>query len=144
MASSKPTKQEAEQLIRAQKIISTPISWKSFLGNWRLEANALEPKSNTMLKLQGYIGRDNYSFAVLFRNCPIRKYTKHRRHKFRGQVYIVPHKHLWDEVNGDREVFIPNDIGPNDNINDQFLDFYKECNIVLRGGYQRVVYELGR
>lgn len=64
MASEKPTKKDADDLIRARKIISASVSWKSFLGNWRLEAKALEPRTNTILKLTGYIGRTNYSFCL--------------------------------------------------------------------------------
>jgi hypothetical protein len=144
MASCIPTKQEAEKLIGARKIISASVSWKSFMGSWRLEAKALEPESNAMLKLLGYIGKDNYSFTLLYVECPIRKYTKHDKHKFQGKVCRVPHKHTWDEINWDAEIYIPTDINPTDDINDQFLDFCRECNIELSSGYQRLVYELGR
>jgi hypothetical protein len=144
MTLPKPTKEDAEQLINARKIISGSISWKPVGGIWRLEAKALEPGTNTILKLNGYIGTNNYSFALLHKNCPIRKFTKHDKHKFNGIICRVPHKHLWSELTEDKEIYVPVDINPQDNINKQFLDFCRECNIELKGGYQPVLYEFGR
>lgn len=144
MAGDKPTKQDAEDLIKARKIVSASVTWKSFLGNWRLEATALEPKSNTILRITGYIGKHNYSFCLLHRNYAIRKYTKHDKHRFKGKVFREPHKHKWSEINDDSEVYVPTDIDPQANINNQFLAFCRECNIELKGSYQPVIYEFGR
>lgn len=144
MASDKPTEQEVEKLIRTRKIVSASVTWRSFLGTWRLEATALEPISNNILRITGYIGRHNYSFCLLYKNYPVRKYTKHDKHKYKGKVYTVPHKHKWSLEEEDAEVYIPTDIDPKWNINEQFLAFCKECNIDLVGSYQPVVYEFGR
>ena len=144
MANEKPTEQEAERLIKARKIVSASVTWKSENGSWRLEATALEPKSNTILRITGYIGKHNYSFCVLHRNYTIRKYTKHFRHKYKDKIYTEPHKHKWNEREDDAETYIPDDIDPKANINDQFLAFCKECAIDLKGNYQRVLYELIR
>lgn len=141
--SSKLTRAEADILVKSKKVVSASATWKSIGGAWRLETAVLEPKSDSILRLTGYIGT-NYSFSLLYRNYPIRMFTKHHKHMFQGEVYRVPHKHIWSEITETAEVYIPNDINPKDNINDQFLDFCKECNIDLKGGYQRVVYEFRR
>lgn len=140
---SKLTRTEADALVKARKVISASTCWKSVNGSWRLEATVLEPKSDSILRLTGYIGT-NYSFSLLYRNYPIRMFTKHHKHLFQSKEYRVPHKHIWDEVTETAEVYIPDDINPNDNINDQFLDFCRECSVELKGGYQPVVYEFGR
>ena len=144
MATLKPTRSEADELIAARKIITSSITWKTDREFLRLEAKALEPERQAIFRLVGCIGKRNYSFCLLYRNFPIRKFTKHAKHRFQGEEIEEPHKHVWDEVTNSSEVYIPDDINPNDNLNDQFLAFCHECNIELRGGYQRVIYELRR
>lgn len=140
--SSKITKQEADKLVAEKKIITSSVVWKPSGNNhWRLEARALTRNTKEILLLKGFIGRDNYSFALLYNNIPIRKYTKHQRHFWKGQFFTEPHKHIWDENTEDKEVYIPNDINPNDNISNQFLAFCRECNIEIKGGYQDFLME---
>jgi hypothetical protein len=142
MPTSTLTKNEADNLIKIRKIVSASVSWFPCInGSWRLDVKALAQEAHSFLIIKGCIGKDNYSFALLFNNTPIRKYTKHAMHKFQNQIIIEPHKHTWDEEFEDKKVYIPNDINPKDNINDQFLAFCKECNIELLGGYQSVLYE---
>jgi len=140
--SSKITRQEADKLVKAKKTISASVAWKSFgKGIWRLETKALVQQTKEILLIKGYIGRDNYGFVLLYNNLPIRKYTKHHRHIWKGQVFTEPHKHIWDEETEDKEVYIPNDIDPNQDVSNQFLAFCRECNIEIKGGYQTFLLE---
>ena len=145
MSPSKPTKAEADQLVAARKVVSAPVTWASTpSGSWRLEAKALAIEPRAVFILKGTIGRRNHSFALLYQKYPIRKYTKHYRHRVGKKVFTEPHKHIWDEQQGDRDAYVPDSIDPADNINDQFLSFCRECNIELVGGYQSVMYGLAR
>lgn len=55
-------------------------------------------------------------------------------------VYTEPHKHRWDEILEDKVgAYIPSDIDPKSDINEQFLAFCKECNIELVGAYQPIM-----
>ncbi len=135
--SAKPTKLEADQLVATRKVVSAPVTWTSEVKDtWRLQTKALAPTFKAAFRLVGYVGKRNYSFALLYNNYPIRRYTKHHRHPFGNKVFIDPHKHIWDEHNEGRDAYIPEDINPDDDINEQFLAFCKECNIDLIGGYQ--------
>jgi hypothetical protein len=139
MASLIPTEKEVEALLKERKIVTASISWSpSINGGWKLEARVLAPDTKELFSLRGMIGKDNYSFALLYKNYPIRKYTKHRSHKFLGVRITQPHKHKWNELSRDAEVYIPTDIDPNQNKNEQFLAFCKECNVEILGGYQIV------
>lgn len=99
-------------------------------------------ESGELFRLVGYVGRRNFSFVLLYQNYPIRKYTKHQQHfdTKTGKLIKVPHKHHWDAIKRDSEVFIPEDINPKDDINEQFLAFCRECNIELLGGYQAMTF----
>jgi hypothetical protein len=142
MASSVPTEKEAEHLVKARKIVTASVSWMPHTSyGWRLETKALALDTKDIFRVIGTIGRDNHSFALLYKNYPIRKYTKHHKHKWNGVIYTEPHKHKWNETTRDADVYIPNDINPDDNINDQFISFCRECNIDLLGGFQPVLYE---
>lgn len=56
----KITRQEADKLVIARKIITASVSWKLFGNNtWRLEAKALVVETKEILVVKGYIGRDN-------------------------------------------------------------------------------------
>lgn len=134
--------EEADRLVKAKKLVSASVSWKTSNNNsWRLEAKAVELETQEILSIKCYIGKDNYSFALLYKNYPIRKYTKHQRHKFNGTVYDEPHKHTWDTEYGDKQVYIPKDIDPGASIDQQFFSFCNECNIELIGGYQQRLLE---
>lgn len=134
-----PTKEFADQLVDARKVISEKVTWKQETrGSRRLKATALSLDPRAKFTVTGYIGKKNYSFALLYRNYPIRRFTAHARHIFDNKLFTEPHKHVWDEVNEDGDAYIPEDINPEDDINNQFLAFCEECNINLVGGYQRV------
>ncbi len=136
------TTEEAERLVEAQKIVTILLQWKRCNNlSWRLEAKAVAPQTQDVFSLRGNIGRDNHSFVLLYKNHPIRKYTKHLRHKFQGKIFTEPHKHTWDTDYGDKPAYIPNDIDPEASIDDQFISFCAECNIDIRGGYQRRLME---
>ncbi len=63
-------------------------------------------------------------------------------HPLPDKVLREPHKHTWDFETEDRDAYIPKDIDPNSDINEQFLAFCDECHIELRGGYQSVAYRM--
>ena len=54
------------------------------------------------------------------------------------QRVTQPHKHLWDDEWEDKRVYIPDDIRFGD-INEEFVDFLRECNIQLRGQYAQLL-----
>jgi hypothetical protein len=142
--SAKPTKVEADQLVEARKVISSPTTWTLDVKNtWRLEAKALAPTLKAVFRFVGYVGKRNHSFSLLYNNYPIRRYTKHHRHQFKDKIFTEAHKHIWDEYNEGRDAYIPKDINPNDDINEQFLAFCNECNIDLVGGYQSAIFVQG-
>ena len=74
------TRAEAERIIAEPKVIGANLSWKKDGQGQRLEAKVLCEESGEMLVLRGYQGKRNRSFALLYRNEPIRKYTVHSRH----------------------------------------------------------------
>jgi len=143
MSPSKPTKAEADRLVAARKVVSALVSWTSDhgrQGGWRVEAKALSTEPRAVFRLLGYIGPRNYSFTLLYNNYPIRKFTKHDRHRVCNKVFTEPHKHTWDEEKGDYHAYVPNNIDPTNDVNDQFLAFCEECNIRLVGGYQHILH----
>lgn len=143
MSPGKPTRSQADQLVAARKVIASLVVWRSESSHsWRLEARALSVDPRAIFALRGYIGRANHSFALLYENYPIRKYTKHLKHRIGDRILRVPHKHVWDYDSEDHDAYIPSDIDPDSDINDQFLAFCSECNIDLIGGYQRVLCEV--
>lgn len=132
--------QQADAVVKMRKVVSASVSWKSHSRNtYRLETKALVIDTNEIVVIKGYIGKTNYSFALLYDNTPIRKYTKHERHNWNGKDIRAPHKHTWNEYSMDNEVYIPKDIDPNSSISDQFIAFCNECNIELNGGYQPIM-----
>ena len=131
-----------DKLTKIKKVVTSSVSWKSVSKNvWRLETRALTTTTKEILILKGYIGRDNYSFALLYNNIPIRKFTKHHKHTWNGVDYLKPHKHIWDEVTEDKEVYIPDDIDTSKDVSTQFIAFCNECNIEIKGGYQTFLFE---
>lgn len=135
------TRSEADALVDAPKIVTALATWRSVdRYNRKLEVRVFVPDTRQLLRLVGTIGKRNYSFVLLYNNDPIRKYTKHYSHRDSrtGKRVLVPHKHVWDQEKADSETYIPNDIDPDSDINEQFAAFCKECNIELQGGYQAV------
>ncbi len=141
---AKPTRNEAEQLLQAQKSIDDVINWHMTPQGWRLNVSVQTLEYPEDLRLVGFIGKTNHSFALLYHNCPIRKYTRHAPHEIGGVLYYTPHKHVWNGEDENSEAYVPDNINPSDNINQQFLDFCQECNIELSSGYQWVSYETMR
>ena len=130
------TKALADQLLQQEKVIAANLVWRQSGQSYRLEARALATSSGELLRLVGFVGIKNRSYALLHRNTPIRKYTVHDRHTNpnTGQVLREPHKHYWDDEWEDHLAYVPHDIRQG-NPNEEILDFLKECNITLRGSY---------
>lgn len=132
-----PTKAQADGLVAVRKVVSAAVVWNAVgKGCWRLEARALSVDPVAILRVTGFVGRRNHSFALLYDNYPIRKYTKHHRHRSQSQVFTQPHKHTWDGATRDWEAYVPADIDPLSTVDEQFLAFCRECRIDLVGGYR--------
>lgn len=130
------TANDANDVLNEEKVISANLSWKQHGITYQLEAAVLIMRTRELLRLVGYVGIRNRSFALLYRNTPIRKYTVHARHRNpnSGQILQEPHKHTWDDVWEDSIAYIPDDIRAG-NPNVELLDFLSECNITLDSVY---------
>ena len=156
------TTAEANAIIAENKIITERLTWRaepqalsskrrgrrqrgrrqeSDWTKFTLEAGVSSLDSGENLRLLGNVGKTNRSFALLYQNIPIRKYTVHAIHKdpVTRIVYTEPHKHWWDELHEDKRVYIPNDIRIGDP-NEELADFLEECNISLREPYQPQIF----
>ena len=93
------TAAEATAILQEDKVIAVNLAWTRHRRGLRLEATVMALESKQVLTLHGYIGRKNHSFALLYQNSPIRKYTVHDRHRDPVTREIVrgPHKHGWDD-----------------------------------------------
>lgn len=139
------TEAEANRLIAAAKVVAANLKWRFQQGGYRIEAAALVEGSGEVLRLVGYVGKKNRSFALLYRNTPIRKFTVHDRHTDAktGVRVTGPHKHWWDDEYEDRRVYVPTDIRIGDP-NDELVDFLEECNVDLRAPYNRASFPRSR
>lgn len=133
------------QILQAKKAIKENLKWRPVDGGpsngWRLNAR-FQTEAGEWLLLRGNV-RVNYSFALIYKDKPIRKYTVHGgKHSDprSKKAYAGPHKHTWDEVYEDRCCYEPDDISTSD-INQAFLDFLKECNIRLDGNYEGCLFD---
>jgi len=127
-----------------KKVCTVDIQWQRARGRSRrysLEFSVLVPSRQRLCRIRGLVGKKNYSFCLLFDNQPIRKYTVHYRHKNPdGTTVAETHKHKWDELNEDRETYVPTDIDAVD-INQALKDFLVEINVESRGSYQSVMFQ---
>lgn len=142
MASRQPSKSEADHLVQLPKTISAKVIWRPEGKSWRLRTKAIALERDDVFDVVAYIGRTNYSFVLLYSNYPLRKFTKHSPHRIGGKMFREAHKHVWDGDTENRIAYIPDDIDPNSDLNDQFLAFLAECNIRLLGDYQTVAYQI--
>ena len=131
------TEAQALAVLAETKIITDDTAWVRVGIALRLSADVVSEDSGKLLSLRGYVGSKNRSFALLYQDIPIRKFTAHPWHidPVTRERVTAPHKHTWDDVYQDRRVYLPSDIRIGDP-NDEFLDFLQECNIVLLGHYQ--------
>ena len=131
------TQTDADALIAEPKEITGGLVWRTRGVGYRLQDVVVLTESGTMLRLTGYVGRKNRSFALLYRNTPIRRYTAHDQHKNPdGEIIRGPHKHIWDDAFEDRVAYVPDDIRIGDP-NEELFDFLTECNVTIRSSYQR-------
>jgi hypothetical protein len=153
MSHAKPTKTESDKLVEMKKVVSKNLVWKRRGPySWHIQAVAAASVKDSQsrkdrqesFRIVGYVGKTNYSFALIYRGCPLRKYTAHSNspHRIGNELFCRPHKHKWNGYTENKEAYYPDDINPDDNINEQFLSFCKECNISLAGAYQTVAFEL--
>ena len=132
------TAREAEEILNEEKLIRANVRWNPDppgSGRYKLSVMVLGVVSRRLLELRGNVGRTNRSFALLYQGNPVRKYTVHAKHSNPdGQIVRGPHKHRWDDLDGDRWAYIPEDIAAGD-VNREFMDFLRECHIELEGSY---------
>ena len=137
------TREQANELSNTPKLIREKVLWTPTPTGFRLKARVLVPTISEVLELRAYIGRTKRNFCLLYKHLPIRRYDSEGRHtppKGKGARVDGPHKHIWDKILRDAEVYIPNDIDVNGDPNDQFLQFLAEQNISLQSEYQRVMF----
>lgn len=134
------TEAEAQGILEEPKVIGANLSWTVDGVMRRLDAKVLCLESEEVLTFKGTLGKTNRSFVLLYKNTPIRKYTVHAYHRdpVTRDMIRQPHKHMWDEEYEDRRVYIPDDIRIG-NLNEELMDFLKECKIELRGTYSPVM-----
>ncbi|WP_420645661.1 hypothetical protein [Candidatus Leptofilum sp.] len=133
----------ANQLHETPKIIAEQVIWKPLPGDrYRIDVKVLAPELNEVLRLKCFYGKTNHSFAILYKNYPIRRYDYHPYHKSRstGEIFRGSHKHIWERHTQNDKAYVPNDISPNWDINEQFMGFLSEENISLTGGYQNLMF----
>lgn len=128
------TQAEADALVAEPKVISANIRWRQWGRGHRMDdVIVLGLRSGQVLKLAGWIGPKNRSYALLCRNQPIRKWTVHEQTKRPdGTALLGPHKHSWDDELEDEYAYVPEDIRIG-NPFDELQDFLAECNIQLVG-----------
>ena len=125
-------------LVDEPKVITANLSWRMVNNSWKLEARVLVVGTTQLLRLTGTCGVRNHSFCLLLNNFPIRRWDMKRRHKNPDNEPISgPHKHRFDEQQGDQWAYKPPDIHAGD-VNEDFLAFLSECNIELKGDYQTI------
>ena len=128
---------DADALVAEKKEITATLVWRNWGSGYRLQDSVvLGTESGTILRLTGFVGRSNRSFALLYRNAPIRKYTAHSGHRNPDGTRIEgPHKHTWDDTFEGAVAYVPNDIRIGEP-NEELIDFLKECNVTLSSPYR--------
>lgn len=131
------TAAQADNVIAENKVIYEELIWRVERNAYRLRADVMCENPDLVLTLHGIIGKTNRSFALLYGEDPIRKYTVHPRHidPVTRIVHTAPHKHYWDDTWKDDRVYIPDDIRIGDP-NEELVDFLRECNIFLINPYR--------
>jgi len=136
---------ESDEMVAQPKLIAEALQWRPEHSSYRLSATvAFAPSAARLelLALRGYVGRCNFSFALLYANNPLRKYTKHSPHRIGGIRYTDPHKHVWDGRTELRIAYVPDDIDAGAPVGEQFLQFCHECNIEIIGHYAAPMFDL--
>lgn len=139
-------RQQADRLVSLPKHISEQIRWNRVQGgDERYECRAIVTGDTLEVPiiLHGAVGKSNWSFVLMVEpDTPIRKLTVHAAGHTNpdGSDAGTHHKHIWDEVNKDRETYYPNDIDFSD-INEALLGFLKESNITPSFPPERLIIE---
>lgn len=146
MTDTNLTERDVDQLVAIEKLVGEPLIWRPAPPHgFRLEADVYCPERDLWLRLIGSVNRVNHSFSLLYDNFRVRGYDTCKQHTNPdGERITEPHKHRWRDVHQDREAYIPSDIDPDSNVNDQFEAFCGECNITLLSPYQGVMKELSK
>jgi len=133
------TKADAEAIVAEPKVITQNLAWRQMRSRarrYRLDAAVLIPGRDELARLSASVNRDNFGFALLYANQPIRKAHIHFQHRNPDGEHITgPHKHTWDETFEDEWAYVPTEIDWTD-ANRALLTFLKECNIEFKGTYK--------
>ncbi|MDP2726834.1 MAG: hypothetical protein Q8P59_04765 [Dehalococcoidia bacterium] len=135
---------KAEELLAVDKVITANLAWRPWgPRGFRLEATVLTVESKEILKLFGWVGAKGLkkrSLSLLYNSISIKRLclSPHSKHTNSDGVPIDGmHKHQFDEFYETRNAYIPNDITTAGDINQELLDFLKECRITLKGNYEQ-------
>lgn len=140
-----PTKEYADKLSTTPKAISTELEWRSERHRHKLRVSVLAPELNEVLELRAVIGVTCRSYSLLYKKMCIRRYDWRGRHTTRdGKRFDGPHKHTWHPIYADDDAYVPDDIDPNADPNEQLLQFLREQNISLAEPYQYKLLDVNR
>lgn len=137
------TNEFVDLLCSTPKVIQENIEWRSQNNGQRLTARVLAPAISAQLELRGFIGKTKHSFSLLYEKVPIRRYcyswTAHTNSN--GDRITEPHKHIWSTEHDDQDAYVPTDIDPTKDVNEQLFSFMREVNIFLEAFYQHLLIE---
>lgn len=118
------------EIINMDKTINSKLNWIDENAWWKIKVNIENEKSYNLILIitKSKITKD-YTFNILYNNerilgfCPYKKHPDPKTGK-----KISKHKHKWDEIIKDKNIYVPSEIQEL-NIKNAFQDFLKEFNI---------------
>jgi hypothetical protein len=119
-----------------EKIIEEDWTWEVAGPNLVGEATVYCYESDAILTLKAW-KRRSYGFCLLYKSSKIVRRWDDSRHKNPdGEIIDGSHKHYWHPKYEDNYAYPVDDIATDD-VDKAFEDFLAECNIELRGDYNR-------
>ena len=130
------SKAEIDRLYHMPKVIEEDWHWTLSGPNHVGEATVYCIDSEAILTLKAW-KRRNYGFCLLYKSSKVVRRWDDSRHKNpNGEVIDGSHKHFWHPQYEDAKAYPVDDVATDD-VDEAFNDFLDECNIELRGDYQR-------
>ncbi|WP_152420898.1 DUF6978 family protein [Halorubrum coriense] len=127
---------EIEELYDMKKIIEEDWIWETDGPNLIGEATVYCFDSEAILSLKAW-KRRSYGFCLLYKSSKVvRRWDDSRHRNPDGEVIDGSHKHKWHPQYEDNCAYPVDDVATDD-VDKAFQDFLNECNIELRGDYQR-------
>ncbi|WP_435078391.1 DUF6978 family protein [Halococcus sp. AFM35] len=130
------TKAEVDRMADMEKVIEEDWEWGQRGPNLEAEATVYCIDEEFNLLMKGWM-RESYGFTLLYRGSKIvRRWDDSIHTNPNGERLEGSHKHYWDGQHEDRFAYKVDDIATDD-VDEAFMDFLNECNIELRGNYDR-------